>query len=175
MDGILPMKPLSQHQKVRALGRRNGFTFIEVMMSALVVGVTLGGVLFSVLFATRLNYLSSQRFAAFQLCKERVEELRETRFEDFLDDFDYLSGRRYRIRETDVPLTLQGPSGEVILTGTRETLVWDYSPTSANQGGPYSDSPHYLVRVRFDWQSITNLRQGRSSKRMEVYARIYPR
>lgn len=152
------------------LKRRAGFTLVEVMIATLVAGITFGGVLTSVLFATRLNYASSQHYAAFTLCKERIEELRETDYENLTDGFTKKSSRRYQLDEENIPLMIQGPSGGTTITGTRRTDVYDYRTISR-----YENEPHYYVRVRFTWRSRTQGNLAENPERVtELYSRIYP-
>lgn len=153
--------------------KRQGFTLVEVMVATLVAGITLGGVLMSVLFATRLNYASSQHYAAFALCKEKVEELRERKFSEMTTGFTKMNSRRYQSIESDVPLMIQGPTGGTTITGTRRTEVWDYN---TNPPSRYEDNPHFYVRVRFFWNSRTQGDLSLNPERVsEVWSRIYPR
>jgi len=150
---------------------RSGFTFVEVMVATLVAGIALAGVLASALFATRLNYSSSQRFAAFALCKEPLEDIRETRFNEVLTTMTPVSGVRYSRVENNVPLTQQGPNGGVLITGTRRVDVWDYRAHAS-----YLEHPHYYVRVRFTWRSRTGGDLSTNPQKMvEIWSRIYPR
>jgi len=150
---------------------RSGFSFVEVLIATLVAGIALAGVLASALFATRLNYSSSQRFAAFALSKEPLEDIRETRFDEVLNGFTLVSGVRYRRIENNVPLTQQGPNGGVLLTGTRTVDIWDYRNHAS-----YLNHPHYYVRVRFTWNSRTGGDLATNPQKMvEIWSRIYPR
>ncbi len=146
---------------------RRGMTLIEVMVGMLVSSIALAGVAISVIYATRLNYLSAQKFAAFQYCKDTLEQLRDRKFTDIPQGFPAFSGSPAQSTrtETNLPLMSQGTSGQVTINGTRTTRLTNRTTTS---------DPRYDVQITFSWQARL-YRGAARTYTITLDSRLYPR
>jgi type II secretory pathway pseudopilin PulG len=67
-----------------AYDRRGGFTLTEVLIVGVCSGLLLSLMVRAVLGINQLNYHSAQRFAAYGLCRERLEEARVADYDDLV-------------------------------------------------------------------------------------------
>ena len=148
-------------------GARRGMTLIEVMIGMMVSSIALAGVAISVIYATRLNYLSSQKFAAFQYCKDTLEQLRDRKFADIPQGFPAFSGSPSQSTRTEsnLPLMSQGASGQVTINGTRTTRLTNQTAASDSR---------YDVLITFSWQARL-YRGAPRTYTITLDSRLYPR
>lgn len=148
-------------------GTRRGMTLIEVMIGMLVSSIALAGVAISVIYATRLNYLSAQKFAAFQYCKDMLEQLRDRKFNEISQGFPSFSGTpaQSTLTENNLPLMSQGTSGQVTINGTRTTRLTNQTAASDSR---------YDVRITFSWQARL-YRGAPRTYTITLDSRLYPR
>jgi hypothetical protein len=155
---------------------KSGMSLVEILISALVLLLLIGGLTTSVVFALRLNYTNTQQYAAFSLCKEQVEYLNDVIYSNRIQKVRgfTLTGGKYVMVENNLPLNVQGYSGQYSITGTRRTEVTDYTTPS---GHSYTNTPHLLVNVSFTWQARTKLAAGAplTTQTADVWSRMYPR
>ena len=144
---------------------RAGMTLVEVMIGMLVSSIALAGVAISVIYATRLNYLNSQKFAAFQYCKDTLEQLRDRKFADIPQGFPAFSGGVSTRVENNLPLMSQGNARQVTITGSRSTRLTNLTSDS---------NPRYDVQVTFTWQARL-YRGAARTYTVAVDSRLYAR
>lgn len=140
-------------------------TLVEVMIGMLVSSIALAGVAISVIYATRLNYLNSQKFAAFQYCKDTLEQLRDRKFADIPQGFPAFSGGVSTRVENNLPLMSQGNARQVTITGSRSTRLTNLTSDS---------NPRYDVQVTFTWQARL-YRGAARTYTVAVDSRLYAR
>lgn len=152
---------------IRVGKKRNGMSLVEVLMASLVLVLLLGGVGTSIVFALRLNYTNTQRFAAFALCKQKIEELQDLEFARVPTGMT-LTGGKYVLVENNMTLSAQGYDGKSSITGTRRTEITDNRASATD--------PNFLATVSFTWQSRTKLSGGSTPTTHTISAtsRIYP-
>src|SRR6478672_5873061 len=66
----------------RGRGRRRGFTLIEVLSSAVVVGTCVAAIISSWAFAFTMSKNGDQKSIAYSIGRRAMEETKETGFED---------------------------------------------------------------------------------------------
>jgi prepilin-type N-terminal cleavage/methylation domain-containing protein len=113
---------------------QNGMTLVEVVIAIVLISVVASAVAQSMVQARRMTYANAQRWAAFGLCRAKMEDIRSTDY-DLLPtmalpeepglEMSHLSGRaRVRLlcdRTTTVEV-LEDPARTVVSV----SVTWDY-------------------------------------------------
>lgn len=114
-----------------AYDRRGGFTLTEVLIVGVCSGLLLSLMVRAVLGINQLNYHSAQRFAAYGLCRERLEEARVADYED-LDAgqrvetvrFGHLGGVRRRALEGQMTTLIESHATPLDRRHVEVSIAW---------------------------------------------------
>ncbi len=119
--------------------RRSGFTLAEVLISLVLIGMAVGGLLYGYLMAARRAEFSAYSLAAQALAIQRLEQTRATSWQpNNVSPVDQLQATNFpnRVEVLDVPL-----QGTNIVYATNKTTISTIS----------SSPPLRMVRVDCTW------------------------
>jgi len=96
----------------------SGVTLVEVIIASAITVTVLGSIIYSVATGVRINYMNAQQVAAFGLCREKLEEMRDMDYAD-------VTGAKFP-KETSVRIGHLGGREGIALLGERECVITPY-------------------------------------------------